>query len=95
MDISKGAFIVQAPVSKGSSGSPILAQTDGGIQLIGLVSEQCSSDERNIDGLFYAVSSQGINLMEQTLIEKIGENEIKRKRDAFKISAGPQLLKRM
>lgn len=95
MDISKGIFIIQAPVSKGSSGSPIFAQTDGGIQLVGLVSEQCSSDERNINGLFYAVSSQGINLMEQSLIEKIGENEIKRKRDSFKISMSPQLFKKM
>lgn len=95
MDISKGIFIVQAPVSNGSSGSPIFVQTDRGFQLIGLVSEQCSSNGKNIDGLFYAVSSQGINLMEQTLIEKIGEYEIKRKRDAFKTSFGTQLIKRI
>lgn len=81
MDASKSTFIVQAPVNKGSSGSPIFAEVNGTTQLIGIVSEQCHIGEKPIEGLFYAVSSQGISLLEQIIIEKLGSSTIEKIKD--------------
>ncbi|ASC03393.1 hypothetical protein CBG50_08895 [Fusobacterium polymorphum] len=81
MDASKSTFIVQAPANKGSSGSPIFAEINGATQLIGIVSEQCRIGEKPIEGLFYAVSSQGISLLEQIIIEKLGSSTIEKIKD--------------
>lgn len=78
MDASKSTFIVQAPVNKGSSGSPIFAEINGMTQLIGIVSEQCHIGDKPVEGLFYAVSSQGISLLEQIIIEKLGSSAIEK-----------------
>lgn len=81
MSAFRNIFVIQAPLSKGSSGSPIFAYTIDGIPLlVGIIIESCSINNSIVYGLNYAVSSQNIFLLEQSIISKLGNDELKRRK---------------
>lgn len=82
MSAFRNIFIIQAPLSKGSSGSPIFTYTvDGTPLLVGIVVESCSINANIVYGLNYVVSSQNIFLLEQSIVSKLGNNELKRRKE--------------
>mgnify|MGYP000847114616 CR=1 FL=1 len=81
MTAFRNIFVIQAPLSKGSSGSPIFTYTvDGTPLLVGIIIENCSINDNIIHGLNYAVSSQNIFFLEQSIVSKLGNNELKRRK---------------
>lgn len=81
MSAFRNIFVIQAPLSKGSSGSPIFTYTiDGTPLLVGIVVESCSINGNIVYGLNYVVSSQNIFLLEQSIVSKLGNNELKRRK---------------
>ena len=82
MTAFRNIFVIQAPLSKGSSGSPIFTYTVDGVPLlVGIIIENCSINDSIIHGLNYAVSSQNIFFLEQSIVSKLGNNELKRRKE--------------
>lgn len=58
----KGCIQMSAPINRGNSGGPVLAQIDGGIKVIGIVSK---ADVRASQGMFWAVPVTEVEVMHE------------------------------